>query len=118
MKALKESIFDERENEDKLDNTVHVNSIKRAWKKNENNYAWESNKDHFGRELNIGDVAYSMQFNYIGVITNIYKEKDSTMISMNNLIREWGEDDDYANNYILIPKSCTKEFIKVITAKK
>ena len=117
MKALKESIFDEKENEDKLDNLVHVNSIKRAWKKNEN-IEWESDKDHFGRDLNIGDIAYSMQFNFIGVITNIYKENGTTMITMNNLVNNWNEDDDRASNHILIPKSCTKEFIKVIITKK
>ena len=117
MKTLKESIFDEKENIDKLDNTAHVKTVQRAWKKNEN-AAWDSDKDHFGRELNIGDVAYSMQFNYIGVITNIYKEDYSTMITMNNLANDWGEADDRACNHILIPKSCTKEFIKVITAKK
>lgn len=117
MKNLIESIFDEKDQTDKLDNTVHVNSIQRAWKKNENG-EYNSNKDRFGRVLNIGDVAYSMQFNYIGVITNIYKERNITMISMNSLIHEWREDDDCANNHILIPQSCTKEFIKIITAKK
>ena len=117
MKTLKESIFDEEKNMSKIDNEVYINSIKRTWKKNEN-IAGSTNKDRFGRELNIGDVAYSMQFNYIGVITNIYKEGGATMITMDHLTREWREDDDYASNYILIPKSCTKEFIKVITMKK
>lgn len=117
MKTLKESIFDEEKNISKIDNEVHINAIKRNWKKNEHN-DYNSNKDHFGRELNIGDVAYSMQFNYIGVITNIYKENGTTMIAMDNLVNNWREDDDYANNHILIPQSCTKEFLKVITAKK
>lgn len=117
MKTLKESIFDEEKNMSKIDNEVHINSIKRAWKNNENN-EYGSNKDYFGRELNIGDVAYSMQFNYIGVITNIYTERNITMITMNNLIRKWREDDDCASNHILIPQSCTKEFIKIITTKK
>ena len=116
MRTLKESIFDEKENEDKLDNTVHIKTAQRAWKKNENN-AWNSDKDHFGRELNIGDLVYNMQSNYIGVITNIYKEDYSTRVSMNNLVNDWN-DDDMTCNLILIPKSCTKEFIKVITAKK
>lgn len=117
MKALKESIFDEKENEDKLDNTVHVKAIQKIQSKNENN-VWISDKDHFGRELNIGDVAYNMRFNYIGVIPDIYEENGTTMITMNNLVNNWNEDDDRACNHILIPKSCTKEFIKVITAKK
>lgn len=117
MKTLKESIFDEKENIDKLDNTVHAKTVQKAWEKNQNN-EYGSNKDYFGRELNIGDVAYSMQFNYIGVITNIYTERNITMITMNNLIRKWREDDDCASNHILIPQSCTKEFIKIITAKK
>lgn len=116
MKKLIESIFDEKDNLVKIDNDVHMNSIKRVWKKNENN-AWNSDKDHFGRELNIGDLVYNMQSNHIGVITNIYKEDYSTRVSMNNLVNDWN-DDDMTCNLILIPKSCTKEFIKIITAKK
>lgn len=117
MKTLKESIFDEEKNISKIDNDVHVKTVQKTWLKNENN-DWDSNKDHFGRELNIGDVAYSMQFNYIGVITNIYKERGGTMIRMDNLIHGMGGDDDNACKHILIPQSCTKEFMKIITAKK
>lgn len=116
MKSLKESIFDEKENMDKIDNTVHIKAIQKAWLKNVN-AVWISDKDHFGRELHIGDVVYNMDSKHIGVITDIYEESGTTMITMNNLVGEWSGE-TIASNHILIPKSCVKEFIKVITAKK
>jgi hypothetical protein len=117
MRTLKESIFDEKENEDKLDNTVHVNSIKRAWDKNWNK-DYDIVKDFFGRDLNIGDLVYSMQFGYVGIVEKIDTSGREILVSCKYVCGYQIYDPDYPSHYILIPKSCTKEFLKVITAKK
>lgn len=117
MKTLKESIFDEKENDDKLDNTVHVNSIKRAWDKNRNK-DWNIVKDHFGRDLNIGDLVYSIQFGYIGIVEEIDTSDRDIRVYCKYVCGYQIYDPDYPSSYILIPKSCTREFIKVITTKK
>lgn len=117
MKKLIESIFDEKENENKLDNTVHVNSIKRVWDKN-----WNKDldivKDHFGRDLKLGDLVYSIQFGYVGIVEEIDMSGREIRVWCKYVCGYQMYDPDYPNNYILIPQSCTKEFIKVITAKK
>lgn len=117
MKTLKESIFDEKDNMVKIDNDVHVNSIKRVWDKNRNK-DWNIVKDYFGRDLNIGDLVYSMQFGYIGVVEEIDTSGREIHVFCKYVSGYEIHDPDYPNHYILIPQSCTKEFIKVITAKK
>ena len=120
MKSFKnifEEIFDVDNNLSDIDNTVHIKSIERAW--HDIKPDWDKFEDHFGRALNVGDVVYSIQFGYVGVITNLYHNKHKeARVSADRICGCFIDDDDFPFNYILIPKSCTKEFIKVITAKK
>lgn len=119
MITLKESLFDEEKNMEKIENDTHTKSISKTIKKYRN-YSYDECIDRFGRELKVGDVVYNTQYNYIGVITEIInpgKVFDFEVV-MKNLTSDSIIKPSGANNHVLIPKSCTKEFIKIITSKK
>ena len=100
MKTLKESIFDEKDNIENVDNTVHIKSIERAW--HDIKPDWTKFEDHFGRVLNVGDTVYSIQFGYVGVITNLYHTKhNEAYVSADRICGYHMDDDDSAYNYIL-----------------
>lgn len=118
---LKESILDD-ENIliDELEKNVNIKTMVNLFQKGSNLCKKDGSVDKFGRELNVGDLVYCPDHDFvgIGVITNIKKpgliyDVDFTIKTMhtNKLIQS------YNSSLILIPKKYYKEFIKIISEK-
>lgn len=120
MKTLRESIFDEDSNLEKVEKDAYIRQISNVW----NNVKSSQNlfKDRFGRDLNIGDLVYHMSCPDLGIITNFnnpandsYNIIDCSVKSIDG-IHEL--DAESPHLLILIPKSCYKDLLKILKTKK
>ena len=119
MKSLRESIFDEENNLEKVEKDVYIRQISNLWdnvKSNPNKFV-----DRLGRDLKIGDLIYNRVSNDFGIITSLnnpaldqYNKIDVTSFSLD---RKYEHDPGDPNNMILIPKSCYKELLKILKTK-
>lgn len=119
MKTLRESIFDEDSNLEKVDKDAYIRQISNVWdniKSNPNKFV-----DRLGRDLKIGDLIYNRANNDFGIITSLnnpaldpYNKIDVTSFSLD---RKYEHDPSDPNYVILIPKSCYKELLKILKTK-
>lgn len=119
MKTLRESIFDEDSNLEKVEKDAYIKQISNLW----NNTKSNPNKfeDCLGRGLKIGDVIYNRGNNDFGIITSLnnpaldpYNKIDVSSVSLD---RKYALDPSHPSYMILIPKSCYDELLKILKTK-